>query len=166
MITRVGKACRHHGYYESAQSILFSRPMFCEKGRYGTFSLERDTAPIIVPKSIHVVAVLRIRRNRCLISDRLTDSARQNGKPSFLTQRMSIWPNDPAWFNPYVVILTFCHKTAQALPQSGSLKDQQRQIFEQYVQDVLKRHLNRTFSLVQTFSLLPSGWRNRCSNAA
>jgi hypothetical protein len=89
---------------------------------------------------------------RCLVYDRLSDSAIQNGKPSFLTQRMSIWPNDPAWFTPYVVILTSCNKTAQALPQSGSLQDQQRQVFEQYIQNVLKRHLNRTFSLVQTFS--------------
>jgi hypothetical protein len=52
----------------------------------------------------------------------------------------------------YIVILTCCNKTAQALPQSVLLKDQQRQVFEQYVQDVLKRHLKRTFSLVQTFS--------------
>jgi len=46
-----------------------------EKGRYGTFSLERDTATIIVPNCIHFVAVLGIRRNRCLISDRFLDSA-------------------------------------------------------------------------------------------
>jgi hypothetical protein len=63
-----------------------------------------------------------------------------------------ICPTDPAWFTPSVVILTWCNKAAQALPQSGSLKDQQRQVFEQYVQYVLKRHPNRTFSLVQTFS--------------
>ena len=55
----------------------------------------------------------------CLLYHRLSDSAIQNGKPSFLTQRMSIWPNDPAWFTPYVVIMTCCNKTAQALPQSG-----------------------------------------------
>src|SRR5258706_14574869 len=55
----------------------------CVKGRYGTFSLERDTAPIIVPKCRHFVAVLRIRRNRCLISDRFSDSAIKIRKQSF-----------------------------------------------------------------------------------
>jgi hypothetical protein len=65
---------------------------------------------------------------------------------------MSIRPTGPGWFTPYIIILTYCNKTAQALPQSGSPKEQQRQVFEQYIQDVLKRFLNRTFSLVQTFS--------------
>ena len=65
---------------------------------------------------------------------------------------MSIWPTGPAWFIPYVIILTYCDKTAQELPQSGSLQEQQSQIFEQYIQSALKRYLNRTFSLVQTFS--------------
>ena len=55
-----------------------------------------------------------------------------------------------------IVILTYRDKTANELPQSGSPKEQQRQIFEQYVQHMLKRYQqHRTFSLAQTtFSLV------------
>jgi hypothetical protein len=54
-----------------------------------------------------------------------------------------------------VVILTYRDKTANELPQSGSPKEQQRQIFEQYVQHMLQRYQQqRTFSLAQTTSSL------------
>jgi hypothetical protein len=50
-----------------------------------------------------------------------------------------------------VVILTYHDKTMQELPQSGSPKEQQREIFEQYIQHMLQRYQQyRTFSLEQT----------------
>jgi len=50
-----------------------------------------------------------------------------------------------------IAILTYRDKTVKELPQSGSPKDQQRQIFEQYVQHMLKRYQQRrSFSLAQT----------------
>jgi len=54
-----------------------------------------------------------------------------------------------------VVLVTYGGKTAQELPQMGSPEEQQRQIFEQYVQSMLKRYQQqRSFSLAQTISSL------------
>ena len=54
-----------------------------------------------------------------------------------------------------IVILTYRDKTAKELPQSGSPKEQQREIFEQYVQRMLQRYQQqRSFSLTQTTSSL------------
>jgi predicted NACHT family NTPase len=54
-----------------------------------------------------------------------------------------------------IAILTYRDKTLKELPQSGSPQDQQRQIFEQYVQHMLKRYQQRrSFSLAPTTSSL------------
>ena len=68
---------------------------------------------------------------KCLVYHRLSDSVIQNRKLSFLMQRISIQPAGPAWFTPYVIILTYCNKTAQELSQSGSPKEQQRPFFRE-----------------------------------
>jgi predicted NACHT family NTPase len=50
-----------------------------------------------------------------------------------------------------IVLLTYRDKTAKELPQSGSPKEQQREIFEQYVQRMLQRYQQRRiFSMAQT----------------
>lgn len=54
-----------------------------------------------------------------------------------------------------VVILTYRDKTAEELPQMGTSKDQQRQIFEKYVQCMLKRYQQSlTFSPKYLFNPL------------
>src|SRR5260221_2047759 len=54
-----------------------------------------------------------------------------------------------------IVILTYRDKTLKELPQRGLPQEQQREIFEQYVQSMLKRYQQqRSFSLAQTISSL------------
>ena len=54
-----------------------------------------------------------------------------------------------------IVMLTYRDTIEKALPQKGSSKDQQREIFEQYVQRMLKRHQQRrSFTLAQAISSL------------
>jgi len=93
--------------------------------------------------------MLSVGRDVCYTTDCQTQLDRMGTSHSHAED--GIWPNDPAWFTPSVVILICCNKTAQALPQSGSLQDQQRQIFDQYVQGVEKTPESNLFA-VQTFS--------------
>ena len=54
-----------------------------------------------------------------------------------------------------IVILTYHDKTLKELPQRGLPQEQQREIFEQYVQSMLKRYRKqRSFSLAQTITSL------------
>lgn len=110
------------------------------------------------PARLILPAAVEIRQHT---SAQVSQVLRQAGKP-LAAVRAALRSNPvlgemlttPLLLN--VVILTYRDATAQELPQTGSQLEQQRAIFERYVQQMLKRYQKRrSFSDAQTmFSLV------------
>lgn len=116
-----------------------------------TYEYESQSARLILPDAVELQPLETAQVSRVL---------KQAGK-SFAALRAGLRSNTifsdlittPLMLN--IVMLTYRNTMAKNLPQGGSPKEQQQQIFEEYIQHMLKRYQQRrTFSIAQISSSL------------